>query len=234
MRITAYGEDALLVNFVQAIEPELNDKVNLLANKLRNEDFITSMIPAYCSLTISYDPNKISFNDLKNTIEAIDLAQEKEQLEKRQLTIPVCYDDKFGIDLSALEDQLSITKDEIINCHSSTAYRVYMLGFLPGFPYMGITDEKIEAKRKENPRKKIEAGSVGLAGRQTGIYPFDSPGGWQIIGRTPIQIFEPQEKIPFLFKAGDLVNFKPVSSDEFSEIAAHIKEHTFNWEQIYG
>jgi len=234
MRITAYGEDALLVNFWQVIKPELNEKVSLLANKLRNKDYITSMIPAYCSLTISYDPNKISFNELKNTIEAIDLSIEKEELEKRQLAIPICYDDKFGIDLSALEDQLSITKNEIIYCHSSAAYRVYMLGFLPGFPYMGITDEKIEAKRKDNPRKKIEAGSVGLAGRQTGIYPFDSPGGWQIIGRTPIQLFEPQEEKPFLFKSGDLVNFKPISSDEFSDITAHIKEQTFNWEQIYG
>ena len=128
--------------------------------------------------------------------------------------IPVCYDDEFAIDLRWIAEQKNLTREEIVHLHSSRQYRVYMLGFLPGFPYMGEVNEKIVVRRKPEP-KQILAGSVGIAGKQTGIYPLNSPGGWQIIGRTPRKLFDQDALLPVSLNAGDQVEFYPISKEEF-------------------
>jgi len=133
------------------------------------------------------------------------------------IRIPVCYDNEFAIDLPWIAEQKSLTREEIIRLHSSRQYHVYMLGFLPGFSYMGEVDEKIIVRRKPEPQQ-ILAGSVGIAGKQTGIYPLNSPGGWQIIGRTPLKMFNKDNIEPCLLKAGDAVEFYSITSEEFDYI----------------
>jgi inhibitor of KinA len=183
-------------------------------------------LPAYCSLTIFYDLLSVrnQINDknvtafewfgerLKKYISNEDIGTGDPQL---LINIPVCYDAEYGPDLAFIASQNNIRAEEIIHLHSSAIYRVYMLGFLPGFAYMGLVNEKISSPRKQQPAP-VEAGSIGIAGRQTGIYPLKSPGGWQIIGRTPLKLFDKEKVNPVLFKAGDNVKFHSITIDEFN------------------
>ena len=130
------------------------------------------------------------------------------------MNIPVCYDEEFGVDLQRIVEEKKLSKDEVIRLHCGKQYRVFMLGFLPGFPYMGEVDEKIAMPRKSEP-KAVAAGSVAIAGRQTGIYPLASPGGWSVIGRTPLKLFDPEKERPTLLNAGDTVEFYSISKEEF-------------------
>jgi inhibitor of KinA len=131
------------------------------------------------------------------------------------ITIPVCYEKEFALDIEEIATVKNISINELIEIYTSKIYHVYMMGFLPGFAYMGEVDEKLEMPRKQQPRQTVEAGSVGIAGRQTGIYPLASPGGWQIIGRTPLKLFDAEKKEPTLLKAGDKAKFISISKDEF-------------------
>jgi inhibitor of KinA len=136
----------------------------------------------------------------------------------RLIHIPVCYDRSLGIDLKEIATKKNITTDKIVELHSDATYRVYMIGFLPGFAYMGKVDEKIATSRKEVPRKNVAAGSVGIANFQTGIYPLNSPGGWNIIGQTPMNIFNKEYNDPCVLQPGDTVKFEPISLEEFEEL----------------
>ena len=138
----------------------------------------------------------------------------KETEDKNRVKIPACYVPEFGIDLNDIASQKGLSAQDIIQLHTSRIYRVYMLGFLPGFPYMGIIDEKLKMNRKNKPQQ-VCAGSIGIAGMQTGIYPFDSPGGWQIIGRTPLKLFNKENEDPVFLKPGDSVQFYSIARDEF-------------------
>ena len=134
----------------------------------------------------------------------------------RNVMVPVCYSRKYGLDLDAISEHTKLPVEEIIHLHTATKYKVYMIGFLPGFAYMGDVDDSIAVLRKPEPRTRIEAGSVGIAGKQTGIYPLASPGGWQIIGRTPVILFDTKKETPAFFRAGDEVQFYPITEDEFN------------------
>ena len=188
-------------------------------------DGIIEMVPAYSSITVHYDVPLIrqktqttAFEWLCATIEdlisAHQVAPDKEQ---RHIMVPVCYEKEFAPDLEFIAQRNNISIAEFIQLHTSCKYRVYMLGFLPGFAYMGMVNEKISCERKLQPAN-VEAGSVGIAGRQTGIYPLRSPGGWQIIGRTPLTLFDENKAEPVLFQAGDTVEFYSISKDEFENI----------------
>jgi len=181
-------------------------------------------IPAYSSLTIFYDVfllRQKTRND-RNVFEFLTqklqdfLLQEigDDGSSSKSIRIPVCYDEEFGTDLKWMTGEKNISTDKIVQLHCSKKYRVYMLGFLPGFAYMGEVDEKIAVARKQQPQKTI-AGSVGIAGKQTGIYPLNSPGGWQIIGRTPLKMFDANRTEPCFLKAGDEVTFYSITKDEF-------------------
>ena len=216
-----YGESALLINFEQKIEEAIHTQVIELKAAIETAQLpgVSFLIPAYCSLTVGYNPEELDYDTLCVLIK--NLETNGTPIRKnltRKLSIPVCYDLEFGLDLKDLATEKQVSIQEIIQLHTSTIFRVYMLGFLPGFTYMGKLPKSLVCARKTTPRLRVPALSVGLAGYQTGIYPSEAPGGWQIIGRTPIPIFDTRKKQPFLFQAGDQVQFKAISKKEFNQI----------------
>lgn len=228
-RIYPLGDAALTIDFGNRIDPQINE---LIIARFRNWQQVplpgmTDLVPAYCSLTLHYDLlviKKMAGKDL-TAFDWMKMQVEKRLLEpvkcnggnQRLLRIPVCYEDEFAPDIEMLANTRNISREEVIREHTAITYRVYMLGFLPGFAYMGTVSDKIATARKMQPQNTIE-GSVGIAGRQTGIYPMTSPGGWQIIGRTPLRIFDREKSEPALFGPGDAVQFYPVSSEQFREL----------------
>jgi len=227
-KIFSLGDSGLTVDFGNIIDESLNKLVHTAFFQLQ-KDPIPGMIealPAYSSLTVYYDTffirkisgQKTAFEWMSEKIKEY-LSKEKNENENSGslIRIPVCYEKEYGIDLEWIASQNNIPVEEIIDLHKSATYRVYMLGFLPGFAYMGMVNEKIASPRKQQPLP-VEAGSVGIAGKQTGIYPLRSPGGWQIIGRTPLKLFDKEKKNPTLFRSGDSVQFYSITKDEFENI----------------
>lgn len=216
------GESALTVNFGSEISPEINDRVIQLSIFFESNSFpgFIETVPAYASLTIFYDLYQVrkifpefptAFDAVKHfAAEALKNMAEIGTKEPRLVEIPVDFSAERAPDLETIAEICHLSKAEVINIFTAQTYRVYMLGFLPGFAYMGEVDERIAAPRKENPRVKIPRGSVGIAGRQTGIYPLESPGGWQIIGRTDLELFTPKKESPTFLQVGDLIKFYPV------------------------
>lgn len=224
MRIMPEGDRALVVDFGEYIDEAVNDAVNALAGKIRkhNIEGVEEMIPTFRSLLILFDPKRTSMKTLREGIEKLDLASSaEEKKEKRILRIPCCYGGKYGEDLLDMEKVTGLSREEIVKIHSGTDYRVYMLGFLPGFAYLGGLDERIAAPRLKTPRLSIPAGSVAIGGNQTGVYPIASPGGWRIIGSTPIEFYNPNREEPILCRAGDYIRFVPIGEDEYDEIREH-------------
>ena len=238
MVFSPYGDKAILINFVQEISLETNKKVIALNNAIASAQLkaIEYCIPAYCSLTVGYNPLLTSYNSLCKKIKSLSTNRNSNYkgTSERTLNIPVCYEEPYALDFAELIEQTNLTKKEIIDYHTSTDFRVYMLGFMPGFAYMGKLPQPLYCTRKKEPRLNIARGSLGLAGLQTGIYPFESPGGWQIIGRTPIPLINPEENKTFLFKPGDLVCFNAISNSSFLKIQNNVSSNHFNWESIYG
>lgn len=227
-KFSALGDNAIVIDFGNTIDEQINKLVHSVFYQLQNDPVpgMIEAIPAYSSLTIFYDVFLIR-NALPNqNLTVFDWICEclKKYISNQNIgtgdpdlliDIPVCYDKEFGPDLDFIAAQNNIAVEEIIHLHSSAVYRVYMLGFLPGFAYMGLVNEKISSARKQQPTP-VEPGSIGIAGRQTGIYPFRSPGGWQIIGRTPLKLFNKEKVNPVLFKSGDHVKFHSITIDEFN------------------
>lgn len=228
-KIFALGDSALTIDFGNIIDNKLNDTVISFFKKLQEQPIegITEAVPAYSSLTIYYNvvdlrknipEEQTVFDRMKNELLNF-LIEETEnyQQKKRSIKIPVCYEPEFAIDIETASSYLKLSTEEIIRIHTSKIYRVYMLGFLPGFAYMGEVDEKIVIPRKLQPIPVIE-GSVGIAGKQTGAYSLNSPGGWQIIGRTPEKLFDKEKADPVLLRSGDSVQFYSITKDEFENI----------------
>ena len=225
-RILPLSDVSLIIDFGNVIDESINKMVHAVFYQLQKDPIpgLVEAVPAYSSLTIYYDVPKIrkKISGEKTAFEWISekvkeyLLKDRIHVEEQGtlIRIPVCYEKEYGTDLDfiALLNQIPI--EEIIHLHTSALYRVYMLGFLPGFAYMGLVNEKIAAPRKQFPAP-VEAGSVGIAGRQTGIYPLRSPGGWQIVGRTPLNLFDKEKENPTLFKSGDTVQFYSITIDEF-------------------
>lgn len=236
MQIKPFGDSAILIAFEQEISLEINAKVNALHQAILKANLkgINTCIPAYASLTVLYNPLKISYSELSEKILNLDFSEEKTKNDLKTLRIPVCYEMPFALDLETLAQEKAISTEKIIEVHSSTVYQVFMLGFLPGFAYLGKLPEILNSSRKAKPRLKVPQGSVGLAGYQTGIYPCESPGGWQIIGRTPVPVFDRARENPFLFKQGEQVQFKPINLEEFYILEEKIKQGTFKIESLYA
>ena len=188
------GDRAILVTLGDRIDPEVNDQVVALYERLVTVARIDFLTPAFCSLGIGYDPAIISFDNLSKLVQQqFELIRTAGDREPRVVRIPVCYSVDFGIDLQQVAATTGLTCEQVIELHTSKTYRAYMLGFLPGFAYLGSADNRLRVDRKPEPRMKVTAGSVGLAGEQTGVYPFEAPGGWQIIGRTPVSLYDRNE-----------------------------------------
>lgn len=222
------GDQALTVEFGDTINAACNKMVMQFFYQLQSNPIkgVKDIIPAYASLTICYDCTIIyKVNSTVLTFEWIkeQLINQLQSIKKlpsnnQFINIPVCYDFSVAPDLKEVALTVGISVEELIEIHSGTIYSVYMIGFLPGFPYMASVDERIRINRKSTPRTFVPKGSVGIAGEQTGIYPLDSPGGWQLIGQTPLNIFDVSKEIPCLLQPGDSVQFYSIDLNEFDKI----------------
>lgn len=219
------GDCAVTLQIGAEISEQVNREVVCALNALRKADIIgvVELVPTYTSICIHYDPVMLSYETLQRTIGQIkiNLSEDNQEAPGRIVEIPVCYGGEYGPDLSFVAQHNGLTPEEVIKRHSEGEYLVYMLGFLPGFAYMGGMDASIACPRLESPRTKIPAGSVGIAGTQTGIYPLSSPGGWQLIGRTPLKMFAIHgDQTQFALSAGDRVRFVPITEETYREMEA--------------
>ncbi|MCL6576132.1 5-oxoprolinase subunit PxpB [Kyrpidia sp.] len=215
------GDQAILVEVGEGIDPHTSGKVRSLAQKVESCSIpgFGEVILGYRSLLVNYDPLIISDEEVIQWLQR--WGQEPEVIQRseaRLVEIPTLYGGEWGPDLEDVAAHNGLTPQEVVEIHSGGDYLVYFLGFIPGYPFMGGMSEKIATPRLSSPRVAIPAGSVGIAGKQTGIYPIQSPGGWRLIGRTPLRLYDPNRTPPFLLQAGDRVKFIPINEDEFSEI----------------
>jgi len=215
------GDDAVQITFGNEINENTNQEIRKYLFALKKENIlgIIETIPSYCHLNVIYDNEKYYYEEILDILHDIkENFSVLEVPEARVVKIPVLYGGEYGPDLQNVASHNSLTPQKVIDYHSSKEYLVYMLGFTPGFPYLGGMDERIATPRLKEPREKIWAGSVGIAGNQTGIYPIESPGGWQIIGRTPWKLFDINRNPEILLQAGDFISFYPITLEEFKNL----------------
>ena len=215
IRFYPAGDCALVAEFGQIIDETVNDQVHGMARWLQAQRIpgVQEVLPTFRSLMVYYDPIRISYGKLVKRLERCpEMADAAAHSEKKILEVPCCYD---GPDLDSMEKLTGLSRETIIQIHSGVDYKIYMMGFLPGFVYLGGLDPRICAPRLETPRTRIEPGSVGIGGSQTGVYPVASPGGWRILGCTPLKFYDPTRPEPILCKAGEYIRFVPISRAEF-------------------
>ncbi|MGC8939889.1 MAG: 5-oxoprolinase subunit PxpB [Candidatus Bathyarchaeia archaeon] len=221
-RYLPFGDSALVIEFGDEISLEANQKVIALNKAVLKANIIgvEETVPTYRSLLIRYNPLRITYEQLVFQIKDVEKNLDKLTVgtEGRRIVVPVVYGGEYGPDLSFVAQYHGITEETVVRLHSEREYRVYMIGFVAGFPYLGEVPDEIATPRLETPRIKVPAGSVGIAEKQTGIYPCEAPGGWRIIGRTPLKLFNPLQQSPALLRSGDMVKFKPISESEFKKI----------------
>jgi KipI family sensor histidine kinase inhibitor len=230
-RYLTAGDKAIELEFGNEISKELNLLVRKVYYCIRKKNIegIEEMVPTYRSLIVYYNPQKIKYTYLVQQFKELEKSVTEISLPTAHVTeIPVLYGGEYGPDLEFVAQYNKLSVEEVIKIHTEKEYFIYMLGFSPGFPYLGGMSDKIATPRLEKPRIKVSEGSVGIAGGQTGIYPINSPGGWQIIGRIPVKLFEIKEKFPFLLKSGDYLKFYPINQKEFKEIKKKVEEGNYN------
>lgn len=224
------GDKAVVMEFGNEISKEINAKIRNLV-KFADEakiEGIEEILPTYRSVQIMYDPLKIDYSELVKNLEMLSSKTVEGQKETIKIVeIPTLYGGEYGPDINFVAEHNNITTDEVIEIHTGTDYLVYMLGFTPGFTYLGGMSEKISTPRLASPRTKIPAGSVGIAGSQTGMYPSETPGGWQLIGRTPVKLYDPKKEPPVLLSAGDYVRYVSISEQEYKEIQNLVQEDNY-------
>lgn len=214
--IRTYGSSALLLEWEARIDPMINQSVHHYARAIAQHPGVAECIPAYASLLVRFLPPKITAYQLREAIYALQLTPD--EIPPGVLhELPVCYDPEVAPDLLHVAETLALTADQVVDLHTRPTYLVYQLGFLPGFGFLGTTDERLQISRKSNPRRAVPAGSVGLAGRQTGVYPTGSPGGWQLIGRCPVAMIRTGTD-PIRLRAGDRVKFFSVDLETYHEL----------------
>lgn len=222
--ISPVGDRAISIDFGQVIDPTINRHIRQTIERIKalQLDGIIELVPTYCALLVEYDAMLYSYSEICNIIEPT-LEEGMTNTTNELVTVvevPTVYGGEFGPDLSFVASHNHLSEDEVISIHSGTDYLVYMLGFIPGFTYLGGMNPRIATPRLSSPRTLIPAGSVGIAGEQTGTYPSDSPGGWQIIGRTPVTMYDMSKAQAALLKAGDYVRYVPIDESEFHRIKA--------------
>ncbi|MFX3622519.1 MAG: 5-oxoprolinase subunit PxpB [Ectobacillus sp.] len=220
------ADNAVIVQFGEYIEEQVYERVQAFSKYLEHQPlpWMVEYIPAFTTVTLFYDPMfyyrhaspyEVVCHNLESILQTLENTQAQ---EKKIVEIPVCYGGEFGPDLEFVARHNKLSPQQVIDIHQNGTYLVYMIGFAPGFPYMGGMDERIAAPRKQSPSLAIPAGSVGIAGKQTGIYPIETPGGWQIIGKTPLPLFRPDHKNPSLLQAGDEIRFVSITPQQFQTI----------------
>ncbi len=236
--IFSAGDTAITVVLGNTISTNINEQVFRLLSAIESANIsgIKELVPAYCSLTVYYDPEEIGYGliiwYIKQLIQVVrdhssEYVENTPQNKKVKVyKLPTLYGGDFGPDIENVANYCKLSVEEVIEIHSKPFYRVYMIGFSPGFPYLGGMDESIACPRRSSPREKVSAGSVGIAGSQTGVYSTESPGGWQIIGRTPARLFVPQANPPSLLIPGTYVHFTSITVEEYKELTSMSLEET--------
>ncbi len=229
MKIFQTNENSFIVELENIISPEINEKIIHLKNELEKKDYIINTFNAYNSLYAEFDIIKTNFGNIKNIVEKYLINFNYKKLKNRIIyNVPVCYEPNFAIDIDFVAKYNNLNINDVIKLHTEPLYKIYFLGFTPGFPYLGGLNDKINAPRLETPRKKIEKGSVGIAGNQTGIYSVNSPGGWRLIGKTPINLFNKSSKKPSIFEAGNFIKFYSISLSEYDYIKHNVEKGTYD------
>ncbi len=229
-----FDTNTLLINWPNEINGPINHDVvsfNQLIVEKYNSTIIVETVPSYCSLTL-YLKGNVDSKKLIEDLTELYKTSFNNKTTSRTWELPVCYDLSFGLDLQQLADSKSLSVDEVIQLHSQPRYHVYLLGFLPGFPYLGGLDSILSTPRLTSPRIQIPKGSVAIGDQQTGVYPSSSPGGWNIIGRTPIELFDVNRASPTFIQAGDKVKFNSINLDEFNKLTEQINKQSFNFEEL--
>lgn len=229
-RFLLTGDTSLSVEFGNEISEAINRRIRAFGLALEAAAIpgVTELVPTYRSMMIHYDPEVIGYEALKARLTAVLGGLDQVALPPSQvLEIPVLYGGEAGPDLAFVAEHAGLTPEEVIARHTRPEYLIYMLGFTPGFTYLGGLNEKIHTPRLTQPRVKIPGGSVGIAGSQTGVYPIDSPGGWQLIGRTPVKLYDPNRAEPILPRAGQYIKFRAVDQAEFDEISRQVEAGTY-------
>lgn len=217
-RFRLAGDTGLLVEYGDTIDPDVNRRVRAVAVMLDSmrPPGVVEVVPAYRSVLILYDPDLVDVPSLRAEVESLEHGLDESLVAPaRTVHIPVCYGGEFGPDIDFVAQTHGISVDDVIRIHSGAAYQIYMIGFTPGFPFLGGLPEALHTPRLETPRTRVPAGSVGIANNQTGIYPVESPGGWRLIGRTPLKLFDPAREDPFIYKAGDMIKFESIPLSAF-------------------
>ncbi len=230
IKILTAGDSSLLVEFGKEISPDINRRIAATIQLMREQNIegVVDVIPAFCSLLINYDPRVVRYDQMKKRIEGLVSVDVRTGNQAKKIyEIPVLYGGEYGPDLPHIAEHAGLSQEEVIQIHSSADYLIYMLGFLPGFCYLGGLDERIHTPRLANPRLKIPAGSVGIGGSQTGIYPLDSPGGWQLMGMTPVKTYDPNREVPILVQAGEYIRFVPIDEAEYKRIQELVAKNEY-------
>jgi len=221
MKLNNIGDSGVVCDFGDEVNQLINDNVIKLFQYIKKEvaighiQGILNFTPSYNKLIISFDPTITNTKNILDFLNSVDFSKLNSALDRKEWTVPICYD--FEIDLTYISKKLKIDRNDIIKIHSKTTFYIYMIGFVPGHPFMGDLDPKLYLNRLETPRVKVPAGSVGIVEKFCNIYPYESPGGWNIIGRTPIKLFNNKnESQPCLLSPGDKINFKSISKEEFN------------------
>lgn len=229
------SEQTILIRFEPQIDPQTFKKVQQVVVYLEQQahDAITEIVPSYRAVMVHFDQNQINAQQLVEDLklDTLDVSDIETSDSSKIVRIPVVYGGEFGPDIEAVAKHSQLSIEEVIQLHTEPTYLIYMLGFMPGFPYLGGLDERLYTPRRDEPRVRIDAGSVGIANNQTGLYPSDSPGGWQIIGRTPLDVFDLNREPMTLYEAGDNIEFYQISEDEFQEIMDKKLEPDFDLER---
>jgi inhibitor of KinA len=216
------GDEAIVIEVGNEISKEATNLVRSITKRLEETliDSIIEVIPAFTTVTVFYEVTaEFQYKNVKKLIEkTLEEMKDFDSIEQRTIVIPVCYGGEYGPDIEFVAKHNQLSVEEVIAIHSSGSYEVNMIGFAPGFPFIDGMSEKIAAPRRTTPRLRIPERSVGIAGMQTGVYPIETPGGWQLIGRTPMNLFLPNEDIPSLLQAGDRIVFKPITDAEYAEL----------------
>ena len=223
MKITfsPLGDEAIVIEVGQEITKEATNLVRTFTKLIEDAllEQVVEVIPAFTTVTVFYKVTaEFQFEDIKSLLQKyiVDI-KDLNPVEQRTIEIPVCYGGEYGPDLEFVASHNQLTVEEVIAIHSAGTYEVNMIGFAPGFPFIGGMSEMIAAPRRSTPRLRIPERSVGIAGMQTGVYPIETPGGWQLIGRTPMDLFLPNQEIPSLLQAGDRIVFKPITEEEYAQ-----------------
>lgn len=219
------GDTALVVQLGDRVSRDLNQRVQTLQRRLEQASLpgVIETVPTFRSVMVHYDPLQTAFEPLREQIEGLAGDWQAATADVRVFVVPVCYEPRFAPDLDEVGRLTGLDVDSVVAAHCGARYHVYMLGFVPGFPYLGDLPPSLELPRRVEPRVRIPSGSVAIATTLTAIYPVESPGGWHLIGRTPIRLFDPGDEPPALFSPGDRVEFEPVDAREFARIEAAVE-----------